>query len=189
MLQWAFSLTFCFHLPFLGLPVLTPFIIHWLTSDASGWVFPSLVLSDTYPTCFLTIPVLATADNLDQVCSVNQKVKDTFSDEGRAVKDTVNWYLPGSDWLNNRPALGDTFPGLSWCLLRFRQWLLYLETHSLYHIISYVSKLKPLRSKVQALKAWVYWLPSAPLVTSPNRSTIWQVKQTDSVTIYSLQKC
>lgn len=41
----------------------------------------------------LTIPALQCS-----VCSVNQKLEDTISDEGRKIK--YNWYRPASDGLN-----------------------------------------------------------------------------------------
>lgn len=52
--------------------------------------FPTLVLKDTWPNCFLIIPALPTAGYLDQVCSVNQKLEDIISDkigvgEGKSV--------------------------------------------------------------------------------------------------------
>lgn len=40
--------------------------------------------------CFPTLPVLSTADYLDQVCSVDQKVEDTILDKGGMRKDKVN---------------------------------------------------------------------------------------------------
>ncbi len=45
-----------------------------------SWYRP-LVFKDTWLNYFQTNPALPTAGYLDQVCSINQKLKDTISDE------------------------------------------------------------------------------------------------------------
>lgn len=44
--------------------------------------FPALVLKDTYPIPIEMISVLRSADYLDKMCLVNQKLEDTISAEG-----------------------------------------------------------------------------------------------------------
>ncbi len=55
--------------------------------------FPTLVLKETWLNYFQTIPALPTADYLDQVCSVNQKLEDTISDEFGVGEGKMNYLL------------------------------------------------------------------------------------------------